>query len=233
MNLVYQYYRDHKKEKRENDNVGSYLQMGYDYWDYSEKSIKAYAKKIKCDYKFLDQPLKDNLSPFFGIFIPFVEGWCHDYDAICFIDSDIMATTKAKDIFKTASKESISAHLLRRSYGWKDEDYSWFREIGGQFNSGTVVFPRAVYNDLIKFCKTLKSRHANRSAMAGRIGGLDQAQVNFFMREQNSYHKLDKEFNYHLTDYRHENRWDASLIHYHRKHKHMMKEEFRDNRILK
>lgn len=198
--------------------------------------MRKYAQEIcGADFKFLSDPLQDNMPPFFGIFAPFTgpEPWCHEYDSVCFVDSDMMATTTARNIFDHVSDTAVSAHLLRKGYRGTTGDYLYWYRLGGHFNSGTVVFPRAVYEPLIEFCKTLKDRHDNRPQVANDIGGYDQAQVNFFIKEQDAYHKLDNEFNYHLTAYHPKDRFKASIIHYHRRHKSRMREEYNNDRILK
>ena len=237
--LVYQYYRDHTLEERKKELKQSYLDVGYEYWEYSRKSIEKYAELCGSEYKFLSNPVKDNLPPFFGIFEPFYEGWCHEYDSICFIDSDILATVDAKNIFDYASEENISAHLLKQNY--KPVVGEYWLEMGGHFNSGVVVFPRAVYDDLIEFCETIRERYdrdwANPSSKSrqlyNHLGGYDQSYLNFFIQEKDSYTKLEKEFNYHLNQYDHKEVWEASLIHFHRLAKKHIEVYFKNKNILK
>jgi len=238
--LIYQYYRDHTLEERTQELKESYLDVGFEYWEYSRKSIEKYAELCGADYKFLSNPVKDNLSPFFGIFEPFYEGWCHDYDSICFIDSDMLATKDSKNIFEYASEENISAHFLEVNF--KPIVGEYWLEMGGMFNSGTVVFPRAVYNDIIEFYKTIAERHdkaftnpnSHDRQMYNHLGGYDQSYLNFFIQEKNSYTKLDREFNFHLTNYGHMDMLDASLIHFHRQAKSRIENYYNDaDRILK
>ena len=237
--LIYQYYRNHALEPRKEEIKDSYLDVGYEYWEYSRKSIEKYAEVCDSEYKFLSNPIKDNLPPFFGIFNPFLEEWCHEYDSMCFIDSDVLATVHAKNVFEYASKENISAHFLKMQLKPAAGKY-WFDK-GGILNSGVVVFPRAVYTDLIEFCKTINERYkkdwsapnSKRRQSYNYLGGYDQSYLNFFIEEKDSYTELDKEFNYHLTMYNHKGLWEASLIHFHRLSKKWIDIHFKDKKTLK
>lgn len=232
--LVYQYYREPNTDRLKKDRPGVYIKSDYEYYEYSKKSTSKYAEKVGAEYKFFNHPLPGNISPFFGIFLPFMEKWCHDYDAVCFLDSDIMATVNAKNIFDVASKEDISANMMNTAARWrKQRQFEWFSSIGGHFNSGVVVFPKPVYNKLIDFTSTIGNRHEKRGQVENSIGSFDQAQLNMFIKKENKYLKLDDEFNYHLGRKKHEYRFDMSLIHYHRHNKPMMRQDFDDKRILK
>lgn len=226
--LLYQYYRklpNNKKDKFIIDDNNNYFEL-------SEKSISAYADKFGNEYKFFNQPM-NNLPPFYGIFLPFTEQWCYDYDAVCFIDSDILATTHSKNVFDEATDDCISSMWMKTHARWRRGDDVKYWADKGHTNSGVVVFPKAIYEPLIEFCKTLYDKEKAKTKVFKSLGNFDQAQINLFIKQQNKYHKLTEEFNYHLGRERHEKRFEQSLIHYHRKHKSMMHQDFNDERILK
>jgi hypothetical protein len=225
--LIYQYYYSLPVNER-TDHI---MPDSDRYYEYSEKSMRAYANKCESDYRFINKP--HPVSPFYGIFLPFTEGWCHDYDSICWVDADILATTRAKNIFDVASQDCVSAYFMDTHNRWKrDTVFEWWAD-KGHINSGVVVFPRAVYDPLIEYVKDLKRLHDGRTKLETSLGNFDQAIVNKFVRSQNKYKSLGEEFNYHLTRKPHEKRFDKGLIHYHRKNKIMMPKDFADVRILK
>lgn len=222
--LIYQYYSKVDPDKH-------IIETGYDYYDYSRKSISAYAAKYGIEYKFIDKKIP--LAPFYGIFLPFTEGWCHDYDAVCFIDSDIMATQNSKNVFDAASNEEVSVYFmdtqdrLKRICGLEWWAYR------GHANSGVTVFPRNVYNDICSFVSDLEKLHNTTTVVENSLGKFDQAIINKFLRHRNNYKILDSEFNYHLGRLPHDKRFSQSLIHYHRKHKNMIATDYDKEEILK
>lgn len=228
MNLIYQYYRSEEGVQHKNAVVGVQEQ----YHLLSKSSIRAYAEKYNHDYKFLDQEVQ--LSPFYGIFLPFWEGWCHDYDYMCFMDSDMMATVDAEDVFTQADENKITLLHMNTgplTIGRTSSPPPW-RDVG-HGNTGVVIFPRNVYEKFIEYLKNIDSLHSECSPKGRRpLGGFDQYIINMFNKEH-GFNNLDYKFNYHLGRYKHDDRWDMSLIHYHRKHKNMLFGDYIDNRIIK
>ena len=236
-NLIYQYYRNADRERVNKDRPGVYVTSSDPYYEYSKKSIFAYAKKIDVGYKFLDYPIPGDLPLFYGIFLPFIEGWCHDWDNICFIDSDIMATVNAGNVFDYAGDHGITMHKMSvRGHRFEHSlRFEFFNKIRGFFNSGVVIFPRSEYKNFIEFSSTLKERDLNRTPVINSLGGFDQGMLNVWIQETQRWHELPAEYNFHMGRYQKAKRWDdgVSLIHYHRNNKLMMKDEFEDERILK
>jgi hypothetical protein len=228
--LIYQYYYSLPQEKRTHHIMEDTNQ----YQNYSRKSIQKYAEVHGHDYKFLDQ--EHPVSPFYGIFMPFTEGWCHDYDAICWMDADILATRDSADVFTMYDPERISAYFMETQNRWKgmanDSPWGWFKD-KGHINSGVVIFPRAVYEYVSEYVSDLKHLHNTRSELETSIGNFDQAIVNKIVRDLDSYNEMFKEWNYHLGRYPHDKRFEANLIHYWRKHKQMLIKDFENERILK
>lgn len=241
--LIYQYYRNPEPGY----NATHTINPGFEYYELSKQSISKYAEKCGADYKFLNEPLRNNIQPFFGIFVPFFDEWCYEYDKICFVDSDMFATIHAENIFDHSSDDFISACVVNTVHRWGAHNpaFKWFTELGGNFNSGIVVFPRPVYSELIKYLSTLDDRMDRlvvQNDFEWLIGSLDQSQVNLFIRDQsianneNQYKILPDIFNYHLNARIVEQRFDHDkswLIHYHRQRKSMMAEDFKNDAILK
>jgi hypothetical protein len=235
-NLIYQYYSSPDKDRVKKDRPGVYINAG-NYHEYSKQSISAYAKKHGVLYKFMDHKLPDDIPLFYGIFLPFLEGWCWDYDNICFIDSDIMATVNSGNVFDYAGKQGLTLHKMDASKHRFDSKraFKFFNEINGFFNSGVVIFPRSEYENFIHFASTLKQRDLNRTSVENSLGGFDQGLLNTWIANHKRYNELPKQYNYHMGRYQKPERWydGVSLIHYHREDKALMEPEFQDERILK
>jgi len=237
MNLIYQYYRDPNREQTQRSRAGVFVQTGTNYYTYSRASIGAYAKKIGAEYLFLDQELPNGLPPFYGIFLPFIdEGthkWYHNFEYICFVDSDFLATIHAKNVFDYANPDAISAWWMPTMARWKGKPgYEWFAE-HGHINSGVVIFHRSMFAELVEFASTIEQRDRKRNAMENSMGGFDQGIINGLIWRQKKYHCIPEEFNYHLGRKPPEGRFENSLVHYHRQHKRMMKNDFEQAIILK
>ena len=214
--LIYQYYRD-----RARATDGPCLDLGYEYHVLSRKSVSKYAEKCGSDYKFLDHDFGH--APFYGIFLPFIEGWCEEYDAICFMDSDILATNNFDNVFDHIQDDRINYVQMKLK-----SRNQWLDAHGGHGNSGFVVFPRKIYS--------LVNEYFNRNIEnppGGHMGGWDQLMINLFVIEQQKFNGLPERFNWHLGRWDQEPRFDQTLIHYHRKYKGWMKDEFNDERIMK
>lgn len=228
--LIYQYYYSLPQNKRTHHIMEDKNQ----YQQFSRKSISKYAEKYGHDYKFLDQ--EHPVSPFYGIFVPFTEGWCHDYDAICWMDADILATTHGADVFSQHDPDKISAYFMETQNRWKgmadDSPWGWFKD-KGHINSGVVIFPRSVYDFVTEYVSDLQHLHDTRSELETSIGNFDQAIVNKIVMKLDSYHEMFREWNYHMGRYNVDERFNANLIHYWRKFKTNMIGDFDDGRILK
>jgi hypothetical protein len=222
MNLIYQYFEKPKlKDKNE-------IKVGFDYHLLSKQSISKYSYLISSDYK-----LYDDGSPhtaFYGIFLPFLNNDCYRYDKLCFIDSDVLSTRHIQNIFNSTSDEVISYNLMNMGNLVAKPIVSiepWNEY--GHGNSGVVVIPRSQYENLKKFIGNLDRLWSlNRDIM----GGYDQLIINEFAKEH-GYKNLDQRFNYHMGRYDQTKRFEMTLIHYHRKMKNKMQEDFREGIILK
>lgn len=227
--LIYQYYFSLPKNERTNHIMDD----SNSYWEWSRKSIEAYSKKYNIEYKFMDE--RHPVSPFYSIFNPFTEGWAKDYDAVCWIDADFLATTHAKNVFDVSANDCISANFMNTQNRWRGGGmFEWWKD-KGHINSGVVVFPRAVYEHVEKWVggDKLQKEFKNRTVLETSLGNFDQAIVNKIVRDHNKYKMLDDTYNYHLGRKPKEKRFDMDLIHYHRAHKPMLIKDFNDERILK
>jgi len=212
--LIYQYYVNKPKSE-------SHISVDFPYWELSKKSISKYAENCHADYRFLEDEHLTN--PFYGIFLPFLQGWCHAYDKVCFIDSDVLAVSTAKNIFEISSDDCVTVSQLAHQRG-----HPYFKNKGGYVNTGITVIPRAIYNDFTKYATDMIDKK-----IPMKYGGHDQYIVNEYIASRDKFCSLDTEFNWHMTRYDQTKRFDQSLIHYHRKTKPIMKTDFEDDRILK
>lgn len=223
--MIYQYYNYDSSIKKSID-------AGYNYFDVSKSSIKAYAEKIGAEYLFIDKEIP--ISPFYGIFLPFTEGWCEEYDAVCFIDSDILATTHSENILEYSSDSIISAHCLSSNHikNKSLKEVQYFIE-NGVINTGVVIFPRETYQTMIDATKNIKDYHENIDLHHESLGSMDQAFINFLIRDNGmKYNNLSREFNYNLSRYPYKDRFENYLIHYHRGFKRRMRIDILNSLIL-
>lgn len=237
MNLIYQYYRDPNQEVLVKSRAGAYVKTGTGYHKMSRASISAYAERVGATYSFFDHDLPNNIPPFYGIFTPFMDQgtreWFHNFDYLCFIDSDILATKKSQNVFDHADTNAISAWWMMSTNRWKNKPgLEWFGK-HGHINSGVVIFPRSMYDEMFEFAQTIEERDKQRTSLENQMGGFDQGIINSLIRNQGKHSALPVQFNYHLGLNPIEKRFDASLIHYHRNHKDKMKVDFDLHHILK
>ncbi len=218
--LIYQYYEyfDHKESVRVSD----------DYITLSRKSLSAYAQKCGADYRFLNEGAPH--YPYFGIFLPFLQGWASDYDKICFVDCDVLATVNSQNVFEESSDIAMSAnHMNDGPLVVPHIPHSDHFGTMGHMNSGVVVFPKSMHKSIVEYIGDLSyfSKLKDKS-----LGDYDQQVINLFGMDHGRGH-LNHAFNYHMSRYDKEQRFDKSLIHYHRDNKHLMFVDFKDERILK
>jgi len=219
-NLIYQYFEDH--------SGGDSVSVDFPYHKMSRKSVSLYAERISSEYEFICSGAP--FTPFYGIFLPFLNGVCDKYDNICFVDSDVLATNKSENVFKEASQDFISYNLMNDGYLTCQPINSGdpWKELG-HGNSGVVVFPKSQFENLKSFIGDLKE-HWNKRRK--EYGDYDQLIINLFAKEY-GYSRLNQKFNYHLGRYDFSKRFDMSLIHYHRKMKIRMKEDYYRSEIIK
>lgn len=226
--------------------VYQYFYGKNDYPLKSSASARAYAASIGADYSFKTEghPIRFH----YGIFMPFLDDTVDKYDAVLFLDTDMLVTVGAEDIFeymddnigvwhmndgpvKPYVKNLVEEHARKVCPDWIDK---------GHGNTGTVLFPRAVYNEFKIYLKRLAAldQEARKgvNVVPGHTplvyGGWDQYVVNSF-NYQHGVNFLPYKFNYHLNQLPEEGRWDASFIHYHGGYKNLLRTEFNDERIMK
>ena len=248
--LIYQYY--YTKPGTENS-----IDPGFQYYEMSKNSISAYASMIGSDYIFMNHEIPT--TPFYGIFEPFRKGneekpyWCENYDYICFVDSDILATRNAKNVFEVASdskitinrSESVLSHEQHRlpenilkynstfagdpRYTPKDQNpLDPGRHNTYHANSGVVIFPKKVFKHFNKYISYNLDTYE-----PVKMGGFDQYLVNMYLMD-NGYHNMHMFYNFNLGRFpRTEDPYAPYLLHYHRSKKKMMRLEYNSDRILK
>lgn len=221
--LVYQYFQEPKTRTRH------YIDMPV---DLSRKSISAYAYKIGAEYEFRSENLPGNLEPFFGIFVPFFEEREPDYDFLVYMDTDIMATRDSKNIIEHCSSDTISISFMTTQRRWQGQGRSFFAK-HGHANSGVVAFPRKCFGMMKEYSRKIEDMRQRHGGFVGALGGFDQAIINLILEETKTFEPLPVEFNYHLTRLDKAARFQQSLIHYHRKNKTMMPDDFKKDNILK
>jgi hypothetical protein len=232
--LIYQYYY------HEADRLQDALDVQYKYWEYSEKSIKKYAEEIGAEYKFLNKGHQH--CAFYGIFIPFLEGWANDYDQICFIDSDMLATRKTYNVFDSFRPNGLNGWVMPtlgvvNKYWNHGSNIRYLNQFGGHINTGTVLFHKGMFAPFTRFIEKhmedIYNKSVDNEPFIGALGKFDQALINCYVCRASNLGPLDVKYNYHLNKKKVSDRWDATLIHYHRDKKKLMQEDFNDDRILK
>lgn len=221
-NLIFQYYNEKNKVKETIETSPGYVNI-------SRKSMEAYSQKYDLSYLFIDRELPNKMAGFYGIFMPFIEGWCFNFDNICFVDCDVIATSKAENVFCYASQDQISAHHM--AVHWTPKEIAYFKN-NGHINSGVVVFPRSSYSYLIECMPELQTFSNSMDDVIMRLGMYDQAFLNLFVVNRHGCHNLTKAFNYHLGLYKQTERFESNFIHYHRDNKFLMNTDQFDSRLL-
>lgn len=223
MNLIYQYFYAV-------EDIPEYVNL-------SRQSVKKYADFIQADYLFIDKPPIIHVG--YGSFFPFIDRICFKYDKICKIDCDVLATKNYKNIFDESDNKMLSLNhissgpLIENEITFNYPNPIWNNI--GHGNAGIVVFPANIYNSLIRYIGDL-SHHVinlpNYRSLRPRIGVYDQAILNLFSLEY-GFFDLDYKFNHLMHRYRHDLRFDSTLIHYCKKYKDQIYSDFLSNKILK
>ena len=99
----------------------------------------------------------------------------------------------------------------------------------GHANSGVVVFPKSIYEKIVKFLGDL-SEHFKKNDH-NYLGGYDQLVVNNFEKTY-GFSNIDYKFNYHLGRYNLNDRKNTYLIHYHRNFKKLMNQDIEKEWVL-
>jgi len=224
--LIYQYFWENPDDKNNIHNPA-----GHRYWEDSRRSISAYAKKIGVEYKYLDHPIP--YSPFYGTLCPVYEGWAKEYDVICFVDSDILATTNDGDIFEYANVDKIGMTQMGvKGTQWWNEQKSP-EGLTGHCNAGVVMIGRNRYDDINK---TIEKHGWNRRLKKTGLGGYDQTWLNEHIEIDlgaDKFTSLPKKYNWHIYRYKKEGMYDSVFIHYHRDYKKLMASEMTKDIIIK
>ena len=213
------------------------------YWNCGVPSIKAYAKKPKLAYRLVSDPAP--FHPHYGTLMPFWQKWYDDWDCLIYIDADVLAMVDSRNILDYINYDEINiSHMnsgpLRKDVPPVESQPPWGP--AGHANAGVVVIPKAAYKDFAEYLGDF-SRHWARDKNNGNwdapntFGGGDQQVFNMYAKEINrALPNLSWHFNYHMTRYEHDRRFESSLIHYHGKpanRKIMINDFHNDKRVIK
>ena len=225
--LVYQYFRG---------NSAYHLKSAH--------SIQQYANAIDADYAFYDQPVP--LSHYYGTLYPFLNDLYQDYDLLCYVDSDVLATKHCEDIFEYRGNGIGLSHMNTGPvFPEQKQDVSdYMRDYGasewidsGHGNAGVVLFC-ADSPKFVKFMEMLKDlnfHHKTASVRATHghlpFGGYDQYILNKFNYENGGI-QLPWKFNYHMARYEPQRRQEATLIHYHSNKRPIMQDDFDNQEFI-
>ena len=222
-NLIYQYFEPTRRPMLPKE-----YEFDRDYWQFSQQSISKYAEKIGAEYLFEESGAP--FDPHYSIFNLFIDDRCHEWDNICFIDCDVLATTLAKNIFENSSKTHVS--VIQSNTGpLHTEPFEKIAEWRNcsELNTGVVVFPRSTYSGVQLSSWFIETYHKIDS---WEHGGFDQ-ELMWDYAKQYGFCNLEPQFNYMVTYYKPEHRWNQSLIHYHYNMKHKLPHDFQNPMILK
>lgn len=208
---------------------------GYaDYYKLSVKSVSAYAKKYKHDYQLfdvLDKSIGENY--FYGLFYPFKNQLVDSYDGVCFIDTDILITKNAPNIFRHMHSDKLSGYFRRwNSDELKSVDPKKIRSIKilptGKINTGVLLIPKAMYSVM----RDIKLTSANKGI--GYYGSHDEGIINKYIRENGQFSPMPRKFNHVVTpEYFTDNRLNSFFIHYCWDAKRKMSDDFHTEIIIK
>ena len=209
--LIYQYYQSAEFTNLIND--------ADKYYTYSHNSVSVYSKKINTEYRLFTQG--HEVHPMYGVFYPIQSRLAENYDAICFIDSDILVTTQSDNIFEYMSNNTISMHrCLNNKFNY--------------YNSGVVIIPKSVYKALLEYISNLED-HFESKKVKPTFGGYDQKILNEFANKHGC-NNLPAKFNWIVPlvkDYPTKQKFQQSFIHYLRKSKSQVIKDYKNNIILK
>lgn len=225
--------------------IFQYFKGSSNYHEKSKISVKAYADRMGADYALYDGLLP--LSHYYGTFFPIFRNIHQQYDAMCYIDSDVLVTANAENIFDHLGEGVGLSHMNTGPVIPEEkQDVSEFMEFMkapdwkdiGHGNAGAVLFNNQskLFDEFVRYLENLNDLHveASRRLSNGHLpfGGFDQYILNRFNYDNGSF-QLPWHFNYHLARYYHERRFEATLIHYHSNNKPLLHTDFSEDKILK
>jgi len=215
----------------------------------SIQSISTYSKLIKADHIVYDKNIViNNVSPgnYWGIFYPFLYDLelLLKYDKICYIDTDVLATTHLNDIFTNEgyilgchNYASMHRNLdteMHDAYLHFDTSHSSFSDYDKTIlnsltniakynsrgiNSGVVLFDKHIIKYFSEWLYDnlpyLLNIEDNNPILWRELGKYDQTIINIFIGENpKNMGNLNAIFNWRLNRCEYSNRWIATLIHY-------------------
>ena len=223
--------------------IYQYFRGKSNYHEKSKTSVNAYAKSIGVEYKFYNDPVP--INNYYGTFSPFFNEDCFRYDAILYIDSDVLVTKNDINPFNYITDSIGIHHMIDCPYVYphkKTEVQSFMKAMGaekwsdiGHGNAGVVLFPKKSYILFINNLKRLDYLHNESKKKIQshlRFGGNDQYVINAY-NLANGTNNIPWQFNYHLNQYDKSHRFEGKFIHYHGNYKYLLHTDFDSEDIIK
>lgn len=231
------------------------------------QSVSKYSKLILSDHIVYNKDIVlDEIKPgnYWGVFYPFLYDLetVLKYDKICYLDTDILATTNLNDIFNNEGYISGCHNYasMRRNIETEGHDeYSHFdiseydekhrkvfqslTDIAGYnsrgINSGVVLFDAKIFKNFSEWLLDNKTYllgiEKNEPILWKELGKYDQTIINIFIAQyRKNITNLNDIFNWRLNRCNYDNRWIASLIHYIMpRNKPLLLDDFKNDKVLK
>lgn len=164
--------------------------------------MEQYAKRVGADFKVIGKTeISERLTPYYEKNQIF--NFLDEYDKVLFIDSDILITPDAPNLFRQCNGDEIAAVSVEDVYGAVEKEKAMLQQFLGEtewtkkyFNSGVVMFTRK-YRDLLNTSDGLIEKWVEGKAQAGVTGLNDQSVFNYRVNKHNiPIVYLDKAFNF-------------------------------------
>lgn len=217
------------------------------------QSVSEYSKLILSDHVVYNKDIVlDGIKPgnYWGIFYPFFYDLktILKYDKICYLDTDILATTNLNDIFNNegyiSGCHNEYSHFDILEYDEKHRKvFQSLTDIAGYssrgINSGVVLFDVKIFKNFSEWLldnKTyLLNIEKNEPILWRELGKYDQTIINIFIAQhKKNITNLNDIFNWRLNRCDYNNRWIASLIHYIMpRNKSLLLDDFNNDKVLK
>jgi len=245
--LIYQYFSKEKSKKMKltlsdasyvnmQTNIDNNLEdLGFkDFHELSIQSLKAYANKIGVDYILYDTLNESiNYNPYYGRFYPFKNDLVNYYDAVCYFDCDILATTYAGNIFDYYNPNNITLYSRPISVRENLNRLKNKRTIKSRKEtSGIIIFPKSVFSDFKNINLEILDTDDTYQLVVDVIILARYLKNNFVSQLPHSYnylmHQIERSDKKSIDA-----RFDMNFIHYGLDYKDMLYKDFSSEAILK
>ena len=182
--------------------------------------MQRYAERVDADFIIMGKSdISDRLSPYYEK--TQIYSYLDQYEQVLFIDTDILITPDAPDLFEICPKDMVSAVSVDAVYKAVEEEKLLLKELLGvidwqlpYFNSGVVMFTRQ-HKQLLNTTDGLIERWIQGKEQNGRNGLNDQSIFNYRANQLNiPVHYIDYSFNFTKARRCFEKRFTMNFIHY-------------------